>query len=229
MAGMDFDIVRKIKLSGLKAKFQTLNLKHKLFLMIFLFSLLATLVPHETYAAGNSNQTNPGPVLLFNLSVNDVNDYLETRSQELSDAYYKEQVRFQILRQQKLTEKIRSYLQAQGSPMAEFAQTLVTLRNWKKIVALANAESSLCRKYPTSKANCWGVGGANLWDMGNDLGQGIVSMNHFLNKYPLRSPIKYAQMNFDQMNGLYKQPPGDHWVYNGQSVYDNLLAIENSL
>jgi len=221
------DIVRTLKLSQLKASFANLALKHKLFLMVFLVSLITTLLPHETYAAFLVTD-NYQPVLVFDTNGTDFDDYMVQISQDAQDRYYQEQLRQQALRQQNLTQKVRTYLEAQGSPLAPYTSTLITLRNWKKIVALSNAESSMCRHYPTAKANCWGVGGANLWDMGDNLGQGIVSMNHFLNAYP-RGTVKYSQMSFERMNGLYKQPPADHWVNNNKTVYNALVAIENSL
>lgn len=227
---MDLDIIRKIKFLHLKASSQTLALKHKLTLILILISLLTTLMPHESYAAENkTGLTDLWPRLVFDLSDIGYKDYLDTRSQELSDQYYQEQLHQQAVRQVKLTSQVRTYLEQQKSPLSEYAAILITLRNWKTIVALANAESTMCRKYPIDTANCWGVGGTNLWDMGANLGEGIVAMNHFLNKYPLRSPVKYSQMNFEQMNGLYKQPAAVHWVANNKTVYDELVSIENNL
>lgn len=230
---MNIDIIRKIKLSHshVKANFETLRVKHKFFLIVFLFSILATVLPHETYAAtaNLTNQINNGPALVFNLDDLGYQDYLEMRQQELNDQYYQERVRQQALRLRKLTKEVQNYLAGHNSPLADHVATLVTLRNWKKIVALANAESSMCLRYPQSKANCWGVGGADLWDMGNNLGDGIITMNHFLNKYPLGSKVKYAEMSFDRMNGFYKQPAADHWLYNNTSIYEDLAAIENSI
>src|SRR6185436_4638665 len=111
----------------------------------------------------------------------------------------------------------------------EYANVLVSVSNWKQIIALANAESTLCRNYPVAKSNCWGVGGAKLWDMGSNLGDGILSMNQFLTMYPRNSNVKYAQMTFKQMNGLYKQPAANHWLYNAQSVYDDLTSLEKNI
>jgi hypothetical protein len=88
----------------------------------------------------------------------------------------------------------------------------------------------MCKHYPVNKANCWGIGGSNLWYMGSNLGEGILSMNKFLKHLSgNNSKVKYTQMTFKQMNGLYKQPAAQHWVDNNQAVYDDLTAIENSL
>jgi len=227
---MDLDIIRKIKFPHLKASFETLALKHKFFLILFLLSLISTIIPHETYALAANAQTNDqGPTLIFNAGNSDYQDYLDQLSQDATDKYYQEKLLAEQMRQARLVQKVRIYLQDQGSPLAAYTSTLVSLRNWKKIVALSNAESSMCRHYPTSTSNCWGVGGANLWDMGDNLGDGVITMNHFLNKYPLHSPVKYSQMTFEQMNGLYKQPPADHWVNNNKVVYQDLSEIEASI
>lgn len=229
---MDLDIIRKIKRVHLKATFGSLTLKHKFFLIIFLLSFTTTLLPHETFAqiipAAAHGQDN-GPVLVFDSGNTDVQDYLNQINQTLKDQYYQQQLIKQALYEQTLAAKVKAYLEQQGSPLADYASTLITLRNWKKIISLASAESSMCEHYPQATSNCWGVGGAKLWNMGDNLGQGIVAMNHFLNNYPLHSGVKYSQMSIDQMNGLYKQPPADHWINNNQIAYDDLTAIEESI
>ena len=223
----NMDIVKIIKSFHLKATYASLSLKQKFFLLIFLFSFIPTLVPQQTAAAAMIAPDYKSQ-LVFDTGADDYLGYLAQITQEASDQYYAEQLQMNKVRQQELTDKVKAYLQAQNSPLADYAFALVTMRNWKKIVALANAESSLCRHYPVDKANCWGVGGSNLWDMGDNLAQGLLAMNHFLNTYP-KGPIKYSQMSFDEMNGLYKQPAAEHWAYNAQTVYDDLSAIENSL
>lgn len=228
---MDLDIIRKIKQVHLKATFGSLALKHKFFLIICLMSFTTTLLPHETFAQiiPAAQGKDFGPVLVFDSGNTDLQDYFNQINQTLKDQYYQQQIIKQAIYEQALAAKVKAYLQQQGSPLADYASTLITLRNWKKIVALASAESSMCAHYPQGTSNCWGVGGARLWDMGDNLGQGIVAMNHFLNNSPLHSHVKYSQMSFEQMNGLYKQPPADHWVNNNQVAYDDLTAIEESL
>jgi hypothetical protein len=226
---MELDIIRKIKLNDVKASFETLALKHKFFLIICLFSLISTILPHETFAAIiQQTQKDPGPVLVFDGSNTDYQDYLDQISADLTDKYYQEQLRQKQLKQDRLVKAVRKYLEEQGSPLATYTPILLTLRNWKKIVALSNAESGMCEHYQVATANCWGVGGAQLWDMGNNLGEGIVYMNKFLSNYPKHSSTKYAQMSFEQMNGLYKQPAARHWLDNNTIVYDDLSAIEAS-
>jgi len=225
---MNTDIVRKIKFHHVKANFETLAGRHKFFFIIFLFSILATLAPHMTAAQTTPEQANE-PTMLFDTSNTDYQDYLDALNQDLTDQYYQTQAQLAVLRQQRLIQAVHDYLQAQGSPLADYAEVLVSLRNWKQIIALSNAESSMCERYPVSTNNCWGVGGTNLLTLGSNLGQGIIAMNHFLNANPRRSKVKYFQMSFEQMNGLYKQPAAQHWVDNNEIVYDQLAVIERSV
>ncbi|OGE73965.1 MAG: hypothetical protein A3I07_04130 [Candidatus Doudnabacteria bacterium RIFCSPLOWO2_02_FULL_42_9] len=227
------DIVRKLTLTNgipqIKASFATMKPKQKFFLQLFLFALLLNLIPHQSHAWTIKAPTSKEPILVFDENDKAYQDIIDSINYVLRGKQNNEEVRKQAVRQGHLRIKVKNYLETKKSPLAEHTDILITMPNWKRIVALANAESSMCRKYPVSLANCWGVGGSNLWDMGNNLGDGIMEMNKFLENYPLRSNVKYAQMTFKQMNGLYKQPAKAHWLYNVQVIYDDLNNIEKSI
>jgi hypothetical protein len=214
------DIVRKIK--PLKATFDNLSFAQKTSLLVILLSLFNLIIPHETFAA-----TKPDLQPLVFVLGDHTEFVAQARRRALAD-YQTRKLQVELKRKELLANKVRNYLNKYNSPLANYSAQLIELKNWKQIVALAAAESSLCRKYPAGKANCWGVGGAALWDFGDDLGQGIQSMDNFLNNYPKRSKIKYSQMSFERMNGLYKQPAADHWVDNNQAVYNDLTALEKT-
>ena len=221
------DIIPKIKFSYLKADFTTLALKHKLFLFLFLLSLFVTIVPHTTLAALILvPKTQP---FIFDGSDMTWQDEMDQKGVDYTQQYFLARRQKDALQHARLVAAVQKYLVHEGSPLSDYAEVLVSLKNWKQIVALSNAESSMCRNYPVNIANCWGVGGSSLMDFGDNLGEGIVAMNQFLNANPRRSNLKYAQMSFDQMNGLYKQPAREHWLYNNQAVYDELAAIEKSI
>jgi hypothetical protein len=223
------DIVQKLTFAQLKASLETLKPKQKVFLKIFLLALILNLFPHQSQALTIKAPTARKPILVFNYEDTTIKDLIYAYNQTFASKQKDETTRREAFRRGQLTIKVKNYLIANKSPLAEHADVLVSTKNWKKIVALANAESTLCRKYPISTANCWGVGGSNLWDFGNGLSDGILGMNKFLSNYPLRSPVKYAEMPFKQMNGLYKQPAADHWLYNAQSVYDELTTLEKTV
>jgi hypothetical protein len=205
--------------------FKKLSIKRRFEIAITLVSLLTFIVPHVTFGADKSGPKT-GPLVFV---VGNKIAYIDLLNLQLSRLYERQNMQADLTRQIELGDRVKAYLQDQNSPLSQFATTLIQLDNWKKIVALSNAESGMCRHYPVNKSNCWGVGGSNLWYMGSNLKEGILSMNSFLNSYPNNSTVKYSQMSFKQMNGLYKQPPAQHWVNNNQAIYDDLTAIEKSL
>jgi hypothetical protein len=217
--------VEAIKINFLKARYLRLSIRHKLGILISLISLTNFIVPHQAYASEVPGGF-MGP-MIFPIMVKF--SYIDYLNFQLSKLYEKEQMQQSLDRQIELGIKVKEYLNDQESPLARYTSTLIQLPNWKKIIALSNAESGLCKHYPIQKSNCWGIGGSNLWYMGSNLEEGILSMNRFLDTYPNNLAVKYSQMSFKQMNGLYKQPPAQHWVVNNQTVYDDLTAIENSL
>ncbi|HEV8600984.1 MAG TPA: hypothetical protein VGQ87_00055 [Patescibacteria group bacterium] len=224
------DIIRKVK--PLKVSYDKLSLYHKIGITFLLISFSTVALPHKTFGALKpvpevKKQETSLPALVFTLG--DFKNYLKQVDQQATETYHGQQVQKQMDRQKLLAEKLENYLADYNSPLKDYAATLIKLKNWKQIVALSNAESSLCRNYPVKTANCWGVGGSSLWDFGNNLDEGVRSMNKFLENYPKKSKIKYSQMNFDQMNGLYKQPAKEHWVVNNEVVYDDLVKLEQSL
>lgn len=218
------DIIKKIK--PLKAHYLSITKKYKLGIIITLVSLLTFLMPHETFASTIKIPT-PSGGLVF--SIGDQTVYLNSLNLQLSRLYEKQEMQQELDRQLILGARLTQYLQAQRSPLASYAYTLIQLNNWKKILALSNAESGFCKHYPTDKSNCWGIGGSSPWYMGANLGEAVVTMNDFLNAYPDHSSVKYSQMTFKQMNGLYKQPPAQHWVDNNQIIYDQLTQLEQNL
>lgn len=217
------DIVIKIK--PLKATYESLGYIYKFGISVLLVSMLSIIFPHETFA--HEAEKYYSPIIVF--EAGDHTQYIDELTESISFQYRHETAVQKLQRQLKLNQELKRYLEEKRSPLAEYSSVLIQQKNWKKIIALSNAESTLCRRYIEATANCWGVGGSDLWDMGENLGEGVVAMNHFLNTSPRLSKIKYSQMNFEQMNGLYKQPPGDHWVYNNLQIYNELTALEKSL
>jgi hypothetical protein len=217
------DIVKKIK--PLKASYETLNWFYKISAAVVVIALITTLFPQKSFA---TEKDVPAAALMV-FESGDHTQFLAEKDAEFDFTLRHENAVEKLRRQLRMNDALKKYLEDKGSPLAPYSATILQQNNWKKIIALSNAESSLCKRYPTDLANCWGVGGSNLWDMGENLGQGVVAMNKFLNTAPSRSRIKYSQMNFEQMNGLYKQPPGDHWVYNNLQIYNELTALEKNL
>ncbi len=200
----------------------------KLLVAALLFSLTPMLFPQKSVAA----EIEPVIINPLVFEAGDHTEFMRELKESAEEKSFKErheQAVAKLQRQLKMNTALKQYLQSKRSPLADYTHVILQQNNWKKILALSNAESTMCRRYIEHLNNCWGVGGSDLWDMGDNLGEGVVAMNHFLNTAPKKSQVKYSQMNFEQMNGLYKQPPGDHWVYNNLQVYNELTALENSV
>ena len=205
-----------------KATYLSLSARQKFFTILTILSLFTFLLPNKTAAALVKPPSQP---LVF--VIGDYTFYLNKLNLQLGKIYELNLMNRELARQLVLQQRVKDYLAAQNSPLADYVPVLLNLNNWKKIIALSSAESGFCKYYPVNKANCWGIGGANLWYMGSNLGEGISSMDLFLKTYPNHSSVKYSEMTFRQMNGLYKQPAASHWVDNNEAIYDDLTAIEN--
>lgn len=127
-----------------------------------------------------------------------------------------------------LENLLRDYLAKRGSPLASCSEILVQQENMDKILSLAAAESGLAKRYIRSTNNIWGWNGGRS-DMGATLCDAVVQMNTNLENYPRRSAVKYADMSYVDMCGLYKQPCREkgnhHWVRNNQTIVNNMNEL----
>lgn len=220
---MDILQIIRPKIQPLKVSANNLAMRDRLIIVLLLVSLIGIVIPHGIKANA------PDSSFTLEFAIGDGTEYLHQMQLQAKQIYYVNMLQDQLAFKQRLIEAVQHYLTQYHSPLVDAVPTLITLHNWKQILALANAESSLCRKYPVSTANCWGVGGSELWTMGGNLTEGVVAMNNFLDNYPRKNAVKYSEMTFEQMNGLYKQPPKDHWVWNNQIIYQDLSEIETAL
>lgn len=227
----------------MKASFTLRSAIDKLPIILGLITIVAWVMYPATVKADNSLQNSGEQALVFEVKIlpaASVTVDTENQDQNLSN---QTQVRLASLSYQELVsanmdqivkdaykEQLRSYLTAKGSPFAQCVDLLVELPNADKILSLANAESALGLRAPSGKYNYWGIGGAKLWKMGNNVCEGIQSMDNFLTEYPRRSAVKYKDMSIVDMCGLYKQPcPGKanhHWVKNNNVVLNQLKTLK---
>jgi hypothetical protein len=219
------DIIKRVR--PLKVSYAKLTYRSKTIIVTLLVSLAGVVAPQVSHIDANSD-VKPGLVFKMGEYQNYFAEIDRMKAEAAKQQAHEDTVK-ELRKQLTLNQKLEDYLRRKNSPLADYSSILLEQNNWKKIIALSNAESSLCRRYPVASANCWGVGGSNLWDMGNNLGEGVVGMNRFLNNYPIRSQVKYSQMSFENMNGLYKQPAADHWVRNNMVIYNELTALEHSV
>jgi predicted NBD/HSP70 family sugar kinase len=196
--------------------------------LAFIPVIIWVMYPNIAAAAQLSTQTSGQNALVFEVKASNSSNTDQKTSKNQPSLAYETIVANDIDYQTKqvFKEQLRAYLQSKGSPFAACVDTLVELKNVEKILGLANAESGLGKRYPRHTANAWGVGGSRLWDMGDNLCEGAQSMQIFLDNYPRRSSVKYADMSIDRMNGLYKQPRRDHWARNVNYVMGPVTSMK---
>ncbi len=186
--------------------------------------------PYITVKADNSLQNLGESALVFEVKSipNSVNTDQNLSNNQSSVSYAtlaSQDLGYQT--KQAYKDLLRDYLTQRRSPFAECVDQLVELQTADKILSLSNAESGLGKRAPVGKHNYWGVGGSNLWKMGNSVCEGVQSMDNFLNEFPRRSPIKYKDMSIDRMNGLYKQPRAIHWSNNNNVILNDLAGLKS--
>jgi len=124
--------------------------------------------------------------------------------------------------------RLYAYLEAKNSPLASVSETLNQFPNYKLIIALANAESSLCKNLSAKRQalhQCWGVGGDNPWNFGDNWADAVKAMDRFLAEYPKGFARKYQDWSATELNGVYKQPEAAHWAEAVNQILNELKDI----
>lgn len=88
-------------------------------------------------------------------------------------------------------EILREYLESKKSPMAEHAEFLLSLENYRYVIAISHAEGHMC-KHQIRANNCWGIGGTRP-ESYKTLPDGLVRANDLIGKYHaggLDTPLK---------------------------------------
>lgn len=117
------------------------------------------------------------------------------------------------------TEKLKTYLERKGSPLALFADTIAKLKHWRLVLAISNSESSLGRRCADN--NCSGIGvmpGHPLWRSYETKAEWAKDLDKLIEK-------RYKNWSLEKMNGVYNQPGSENWVYAARQILDDLQSI----
>jgi hypothetical protein len=113
---------------------------------------------------------------------------------------------------------VRAYLESKNAPLAQYTEIILAQEDWKKILAISNAESNMGRH--CWKNNCSGImygrGGLRPFDSIPDW---IVELQGLIDR-------RYKNKTLDQMNGVYVVPRSANWYQASNSVYQALTEIE---
>jgi hypothetical protein len=152
-----------------KASWLSLALKHKFTTFVSLVSLVTFMLPHQTFASVVPARSTPTP-LVFVIGSRLV--YLDTTSLQLDKLYAHKHMQEEVDRQLELNTMVRNYLTQQGSPLAAYTSTLLQLNNWKKIIALSNAESGNVQTLSCDQGQLLGDWGSQSLVYGLEFGRG---------------------------------------------------------
>lgn len=120
---------------------------------------------------------------------------------------------------------VREYLESKGAPLADYTEILLAQDDWKTILAISNAESSLGKRCYYN--NCsgiygqFGIGYAGLkkYDSTADW---IIDLQKLIDR-------RYKGWTLKQMNGIYVYPRSSNWYAATTKVYNDLVEIEQQV
>ncbi len=124
----------------------------------------------------------------------------------------------------KKVKLVRTYLESKNSPLAPYTEIIIAQDDWKKILAISNAESNM-------GIHCYGNNCSGIF--GYDARTGKYGLKTYKSKVDwmldLQALIdqRYKNMSLDKMNGIYVQPRSASWYAASSKVYNDLVNIEN--
>lgn len=116
-----------------------------------------------------------------------------------------------------LSADLQAYLQNYNSPLANYVPQLLTVDNWKQIVAISFVESHMCQYQIYN--NCSGIGGQGHLYKYKDLSDWINGMSTLLSAH-------YSGWTLAEMDGVYVQPYSPNWRYGSERVLAELTVLE---
>lgn len=184
--------------------------KDKVLVIITLLSLVNWIAPVTKAHAQVIGQENS---LVFEVKTEVANSIMNSQNQNPKNKNENIEVQSKML---------RAYLESKGSPLADYTDILLAQKDWKTILAISNAESTLGKHCYYN--NCSGIygrynqgyAGLKRYETKADW---IVDLQELLTK-------RYSGWTLDKMNGIYVYPSSTSWIRATKSVYTDLNKIE---
>ena len=156
---------------------------------LVLAAIIITVIPNAAAAQTEQNKTR------LSFEINTVHEILTGKPLETPEVKIDPNIAV-----------LQNYLEQKGSPLAPLAQHILKHDNWKLAVAIANGESTLCKRQMYN--NCWGIGGAwNLRRYGS-LADGFTDVNRLLTD-------KYVSLGADTPKEIVRKYVGNYsptWI-----------------
>lgn len=190
--------------------------KEKTAIIVALFSVLAAF--HPATMTAQAQTLGPDKSLV-----------LEIKNQTLSTILNSENKNSQKFANiDKKVAAVRNYLQSKNSPLADYTEIILAQDDWKTILAISNAESTLGQR--CYRNNCSGIY-CNFDTYGRDYSglcayetkaDWIVALQNLIDQ-------RYKGWTLKQMNGIYVYPRSSSWYIATTQVYSDLTKIEQQL
>jgi len=115
---------------------------------------------------------------------------------------------------------LEAYLKSKNSPLAAHVDALSDQTQWKLIIAIADAESSYCKRKELN--NCWGIGGAWNLKAYSNYDQAIADVNRILEQHYIAAGLTSP----DTIENKWVGHPNDNWEAAADQVMDDLKNIQ---
>lgn len=115
---------------------------------------------------------------------------------------------------------LEDYLKSKNSPLASHVDALSDQTQWKLIIAIADAESSYCKRMKLN--NCWGIGGAWNLKSYDNYDQAISDVNRILEQHYIAAGLTSP----DKIENKWVGHPNDNWQAAADQVMDDLKNVQ---
>ena len=204
----------------MKAPFASLNSAIEKVAVVLAFLPLVFMVYPEFVAAAYVAQNTPGKALVFEIDSKSKQNSINAQSMLTYDelAQYHAKTDMPTL----LAPKVKAYLEAKGSPLAQYADEIVKQPQWQRALAISYVESNFGKRCADN--NCSGIGGApsmKSWRKYPTKLDWFKDMSALLEKPTYK--VKYTNCN--TMKGVYVVPGSANWVNGCNKASNELLSI----
>ncbi len=184
----------------------------KSIVFITLLSLIFWIYPEVSQAASFQNQSTTH-ALVFEIKPTSKDTVVsgQLTYQEIIDA-------------DPLVNKVRGYLVAKNSPLAEYAEEIVKQPQWQRALAITFVESNYCSTAANNNCGSLGVGPSHpAWRKYGTPIDGFKDISLLLEK-----PIyKERFTNCKSMRGVYVVPGSFRWIAGCESASNELITLTN--
>lgn len=112
---------------------------------------------------------------------------------------------------------LKNYLTERNSPLQDYVEVLILQPNWKYVLAISFAESTMCQHQLYN--NCWGIGGEKMRKYPS-FAEGIIDANNVVQKY-----LDIGHKSTRTIMPYYVGWHNPRWVLATQQVFQDIKEM----